>query len=85
MSRAELRAWLQEGAWEHEVDGKTLRWVVVQADQVVELLDALDAHDNEIAAAEQRGREDNSNHGQCYVNGSVALEALLAEARAGRA
>lgn len=29
----------------------------------------------QIADAEQRGREDNSDHGMCYVHGSDALEA----------
>jgi hypothetical protein len=35
-----------------------------------------------LAEAEQRGREDNADHGMCYVHGSRALEARLAEARA---
>ena len=34
----------------------------------------------QIAAAEQRGREDNADHGQCYVFGSKALAAVRAEA-----
>ena len=39
----------------------------------------------EIAAAEQRGREDNADHSMCYVHGSKALEARLREEReAGR-
>ena len=33
----------------------------------------------EVAAAEQRGREDNEDHGLCYVHGSKALEAYVAE------
>jgi hypothetical protein len=33
-----------------------------------------------IAAAEQRGREDNADHSMCYVHGSTALEARLAQA-----
>lgn len=33
-----------------------------------------------VAAAEQRGREDNADHGMCYVHGSKALEARLAAA-----
>lgn len=32
-----------------------------------------------LAAAEQRGREDNANHSMCYVYGSQALQARLAE------
>ena len=32
-----------------------------------------------IAAAEQRGREDNEDHGLCYVHGSKALDAYVAE------
>jgi hypothetical protein len=35
-----------------------------------------------LAEAEQRGREDNADHGMCYVHGSKALDARLAEARA---
>ena len=35
-----------------------------------------------IAAAEQRGREDNADHGMCYVSGSRALESLIAAAEA---
>ena len=33
-----------------------------------------------LAAAEQRGREDNWGHQMCYVHGSKALAALVAEA-----
>lgn len=39
----------------------------------------------EIAEAEQRGREDNADHGMCYVSGSKALEAILDERDALRA
>ena len=35
----------------------------------------------QIAAAEQRGREDNADHGQCYVFGSKALAAREAAVR----
>jgi len=34
-------------------------------------------------AAEQRGREDNADHGMCYVSGSRALDALKASAPVG--
>lgn len=34
-----------------------------------------------IAAAEQRGREDNAEHSLCYVHGSPAYEALYAQAK----
>lgn len=32
-----------------------------------------------IIEAEQRGREDNADHGMCYVHGSRALDALMTE------
>lgn len=35
-----------------------------------------------VADAEQRGREDNADHGQCYPHGSRALDARLAAAKA---
>ena len=35
-----------------------------------------------IAEAEQRGREDNADHGLCYVSGSRALAELVASERA---
>lgn len=34
----------------------------------------------EVAEAEQRGREDNADHSMCYIHGSAALDALIAEA-----
>lgn len=53
---------------------------------VRDLRAVLDAHDTTaldqlIADAEQRGREDNTDHGMCYVSGSTALDQLLADAR----
>jgi hypothetical protein len=38
--------------------------------------------DSQIAAAEQRGREDNDQHEMCYVHGSHALAARDAQVRA---
>lgn len=34
-----------------------------------------------VREAEQRGREDNADHGMCYVHGSKALEALIEQAK----
>lgn len=34
-----------------------------------------------VAKAEQRGREDNADHAQCYVHGSKAYEALIEQAK----
>lgn len=49
-------------------------------DRAVEaLMPFIDSHrDKVIAEAEQRGREDNADHGMCYVHGSAALAALIA-------
>lgn len=48
--------------------------------RILALLDALDAAEAREADAEQRGMEDSSDHNMCYVHGSRALEARLAEA-----
>lgn len=52
---------------------------------VLALLDEVDRLRADITAAEQRGREDNADHGMCYVYGSKALEAKLGELDALRA
>lgn len=39
------------------------------------LLRMVDRAEVDLAAAEQRGREDNADHGQCYVAGAEALAA----------
>ena len=78
--RRELRREVGHAPAADRKQGKWQPWVT--AHEVGVLLDALDAADaaRMVAEAEQRGREDNADHGMCYVSGSKALAARDAEA-----